>query len=273
MNKHLSTALYTILKPLIGLMFRNGVSFGEFTRIAKHAYIKETEKELIASGQKPTTSSIAIVTGLTRKDVSALRKEAMPKATQGKQQNRAIRVISGWVTDPEFCDSEGNPKVLDVQGKKNSFEKLVTRHSGDMPYKALIKELVRIDAVELIDKKKVALVREAYIPTDDENAKYDVLGEDVSALISTVKHNIVASDQEPRYQRKVCYSKVPAEHLHEFKKLANKENQKLLLKLNAWLVQHDMDTQDEIKSDKPMKVGVGIYYFEDSIESKETEDE
>ena len=273
MNKHLSTALYTILKPLIGLMFRNGVSFGEFTRIAKHAYIKETEKELIASGQKPTTSGIAIVTGLTRKDVSALRKEVTPKAAQGKQQNRAIRVISGWVTDPEFCDSKGQPKVLDIQGKKNSFEKLVTRHSGDMPYKALIKELIRTEAVELIDKKKVALVREAYIPTDDENAKYDVLGEDVSALISTIKHNIVVTDQKPLYQRKVSYSKVPEEHLDEFKKLASKENQKLLLKLNAWLVKHDMDTQTGIKSDKPMKVGVGVYYFEDSNESQETEDE
>ena len=175
-------------------------------------------------------------------------------------------MITGWSTDPDFCDAEGQPKVLDIQGKSNSFEKLVNHHSGDMPYKALIKELIRTEAVEIIDKNKVALIREAYIPSNDENAKYDVLGEDVSLLISTIKHNIVSSDSEPRYQRKVSYDKIPAELLEDFKALANKENQLLLLKLNAWLAQHDMDTQTTIKSDNPMKVGVGVYYFEDLCE-------
>ena len=251
-------------------MFRNGVSFAEFSRIAKHAYIKETEKELLASGEKASTSSIAIITGLTRKDVAALRKEGLPKAEEGKQKNRAIRVITGWLTDPEFCDAKGQPKVLDIHGKNNSFEKLVNHHSGDMPYKALIKELIRTEAVEIIDETKVELIREAYIPSNDENAKYDVLGEDVSLLISTIKHNIISTDSEPRYQRKVSYDKIPAELLEDFKALANKENQLLLLKLNAWLAQHDMDTQTNIKSENPMKVGVGVYYFQDSCELEDS---
>ena len=269
MKTRLSTALYTILKPLISLMVRNGLSFGEFSQIAKHAYIEVIEKELLASGEKATTSSIAIITGLTRKDVAALRKNKTPKSELGQQQNRAIRVIGGWVGDPEFSKKKGKGRTLEIQGKQGSFEALVNRYSGDIPYQALLKELIRSDAVEVINNDMVKLVRAAYIPSTDENSKYDVLGEDASLLISTIKHNIISGDTEPRFQRKVSYTRIPVEHLDEFKKLSNKENQKLLLKLNAWLAQHDTDNNDKINTSETRKVGVGVYYFEDSSEGQE----
>ena len=269
MKTRLSTALYTILKPLISLMVRNGLSFGEFSVIAKHAYIEVIEKELLASGEKATTSSIAIITGLTRKDVAALRKNKTPKSELGQQQNRAIRVIGGWLGDPEFSKKKGKGRILDIQGKQGSFEALVNRYSGDIPYQALLKELIRSNAVEVINNDTVKLVRAAYIPSTDENSKYDLLGEDASLLISTIKHNIISGDTEPRFQRKVSYTRIPVEHLDEFKKLSNKENQKLLLKLNAWLAQHDTDNNDNIKTSETRKVGVGIYYFEDPSEGQE----
>ncbi len=261
MNKRLSNAIYTILKPLVGLLFRNGVSFGEFSRLAKLAYIEVTETELAGSGQKVTTSMISISTGLTRKDVSAIRKNPLPKVEQIQKKNRAIRVISAWMSDPQFCTQEGQAKELTIQGKGASFENLVTLHSGDMPYRAMLKELQRINVVELIDDKKVFLIQSAYIPSDDENGKYDFLGEDVSALISTIKHNIVA-EGEPFYQRKVSYDRIPDVHIEAFKELANKENQKLLLKLNEWLAKHDLDHQGHELEIPTKKVGVGVYYFE-----------
>jgi len=273
MNRHLTTAIYAILKPLVGLMYRNGLSFGDFSTIAKHAFIKETEKELLASDQKATTSSLAIITGLTRKDVATLRKQDAPKSEAVIQQNRAIRVISGWVSELGFCDANGDPKILDISGSKNSFEALVQKHSGDIPYKAILKELLRSEAVLVTDNKKVTLIRAAYISSDDENDKYKHLAEDVSQLISTIKHNIISKELEPRFQRKVCYEKVPAEYVDEFKALANQENQKLLVKLNKWLAQHDIDNQVGDETDAPMKVGVGVYYFEDPCEGQETDDE
>jgi len=268
MNKHFSNAIYTILKPLVGLLFRNGVSFDEFSKLAKLAYVEVTEAELVATGQKATTSMISISTGLTRKDVSAIRKSPLPDLEQASQKNRAIRVISAWMTDPQFCTEEGQARVLNIQGDGASFENLVALHSGDMPYRAMLNELLRIQAVELKDDNKVVLIQAAYITSDDENGKYDFLGEDVAALISTIKHNIVAED-EPFYQRKVTYDKIPVDQLATFKKLANRENQKLLVTLNNWLAQHDLDHQGE-ESSKPVvptkEVGVGVYYFENAAD-------
>jgi len=266
MNNNLSTAVYSILKSLIGFMFRSGISFGEFSELAKKAYVKEIEKELLASGEKATTSKIAIITGLTRKEVAAIRKEAPLKGGVSQQHNRAVRVISGWLSDSTYCDKQGKAKVLTVQGKKGSFEALVSQYSGDMPYRAVMNELIRTGAVELKEKTKVALIRAAHIPSADDNEKYALLGEDVPLLISTIKHNIMEENLEPFYQRKVSYDNVPKEHLEDFKKIAKEENQALLEKLNKWLLAHDMGKKTIIN---PMKVGVGVYYFEEFNETQE----
>jgi hypothetical protein len=262
MNKHLSTALYAILKPLISLMYRNGMGFSEFSQLAKLAYIEVIEKELIRSNQKATTSQIAISSGLTRKEVSSLRKKIAPDQAINIKQNRATRVISAWISDTQFCDQQGKAKVLSILGEDETFEQLVAQYSGDMPHRAMMKELLRTGAIETRENIKVGLLRAAYIPSADENEMYSLLGEDVSLLLSTIKHNITNKENEPLYQRKVSYDRISVEHIVEFRKLAKKENQLLLVKLNSWLAKHDMNKQTVIGNGDSMKVGVGAYYFE-----------
>jgi hypothetical protein len=271
MNKYLSTALYAILKPLIVLMYRNGVAFGEFSHLVKLAYIEVIEKELTESTQKATTSQIAISSGLTRKEVSSLRKELAPHQEKNIDKNRATRVISAWISDSLFCHQNNKANVLNIQGENGSFEQLVNMYSGDMPYKAMMKELLRIGAIETREGNKVALIRAAYIPSDNENEMYDLLGEDVSLLISTIKHNITNKEEKPRYQRKVCYDQIPVENIDEFKEMVAIENQTLLVKLNEWLAQHDMDKQVTKENKESVKVGVGVYYFE--IQNKKSKGE
>jgi len=248
-------------------MFRSGISFGEFSELAKKAYVKEIEKELLKSGEKVTTSKIAIITGLTRKEVASIRKEVPSKTGLSPRHNRAVRVISGWLSAPAFCNKNGKPKILKIQGDKNSFEALVSQYSGDIPYRAMMNELIRTGAVELKDKNRVSLIRAAHIPFNDDgdgdNEKFALLGEDVPLLISTIKHNILEDKLEPRYQRKVCYPHIPEKHIKAFKKIANSENQKLLETLNHWLSKHDTNKEPASASNKTVKVGVGAYYFEE----------
>lgn len=271
MNKHLSNSILLLLRPLIGLMNQNGIAFGDFSRLVKQAYIQETERELVQLGEKPTTSKIAIITGLTRKDVSALRKEGFPKLEASMQKNRAVRVLSGWISDLEFCDSEGRANILPLLGKQNSFESLVSRYSGDMPYKSMQQELERIKSIRITENNEVELIRGAYIPSGEEESKYQILGEDVALLVSTIKHNILDVDAPPFYQRKVSYDSVPAKYIDDFRKIANKGSQQLLVKLNKWLAQHDTDREPKVEADKPMKVGVGLYYFEEEANDSATQ--
>lgn len=269
MSKPLTTAILTIFKPLVSLMLRSGISFGEASTLLKQAYVHEAENELQASGEKTTTSRISIITGLTRKDVAFLRKETSPHDLKTVNHNRAIRVIGGWNGDSKYCNDEGNAKVLQIQGHSESFESLVNKYSGDMPYRAVLNELIRTGAVEKIGNDNVVLVRSAYVSSDDENEKYSLLGEDVTLLVKTIKHNITASKNDVHYQRKVLYDNIPRRYTDEFKALANRENQLLLLKLNSWLIQQDMDNNKQKMEEEAVTLGVGIYYFEESTKKNE----
>jgi hypothetical protein len=267
MKDALSSAVLAILRSLIALMYRRGISFGEFTQLAKVAYTKEVEQELIKANEKVTTSRIAIITGLTRKEVAAIRKQKTIKIEHTQKHGRAIRVLTAWASNASFNDKKGQALILDVQGEGISFESLVSQFSGDMPYRAMLNELIRTGSVELIDKNKVKLLRVAHIPTNqDDNEKYTILGEDVPLLISSIKHNIINTDESPFYQRKVCYNDISRKHIAEFKALANHENQALLERLNNWLAEHDAERPD---SNSSVKVGVGVYYFEEQQSSVE----
>ncbi|MGF1644396.1 MAG: DUF6502 family protein [Thiotrichales bacterium] len=276
MNQALISAIYTILRPLVRILFRKGVAYGEISQVVKQVYVDVVRSELAATGQKATTSRIAVITGLTRKDVAQLLKAGGANAQSDRRANRVVRVIGGWLTDAEFRDANGDPAVLPLGEGPRGFEALVARYSGDMPYRAVLDELVRIGAVELTAARSVRLLTAAYLASDESDG-FDVMGGDVALLISTIDHNLRADAPERRFQRKVSYDNLPSEAVAVFKRLAAAKSQSLLLELNEWLAHHDRDHNPNVTGSDRIKAGIGIYYFEEAQREKnpieETHDE
>jgi hypothetical protein len=265
MNKILYTACYLILKPLVRILLRKGISFGELSQIAKRVYVQVAEDNLTKKKTRVTTSQIAIITGLTRKDVANLRKLSVDESAPTVRYNRGVRVIDGWKKDKDFNSSDGKPAKLPLLGGKQSFEQLVERYSGDMPYRAMLQELERIHAVEVAEDNSIRLLVDDYIPRGDEDAILDILGSDVGDLIMTFDYNLLAEKDEHRYQRKVAYNNLPIEAIAPFKEMVRKDAQDLLVKFNTWLAENDRDSSPEVKGTGKVKAGVGIYYFEERL--------
>lgn len=267
MQKILHSIIFHILRPLVRILHQRGVSFGEFSQIARQVYVETAEAALLQAGEKATTSRIAITTGLTRKDVAQLRQSEADSDLTATKYNRSVRVISGWLSDVEFQDAQGDPAVLSLQGQEKSFEALVSRYSGDMPYRAMLKELEHSGLVQLSDKDELSLLSDAYIPKQDEAEKLAILGSDVSLLINTIDHNLQQSGQQPYFQRKVSYDNLPEHAVETFKSMVNQDSMELLLKFNKWLAKHDKDSNPASKGSGKIRAGVGIYYFEQSLEA------
>ncbi|MFQ5560845.1 MAG: DUF6502 family protein [Nitrospinota bacterium] len=255
-----------VLRPLTKILLRNGISFKEFSELARWVYVSVAGNEFQIEGKKQSKSRISVITGLSRKEVQKLKNRDISELIEGSEYNRAARVINGWVHDKRFS-VKGAPRVLNLEEEPNkkelSFKSLIKIFSGDMPFRAVLDELKNVGAVRIVKDDKVELIVRAYIPVGDEEAMVKILGNDVSDLISTVNNNIEHKNEKPFFQRTLSYDNVPLESVPVFQEFSSKEAQTLLEKLNAWLMDHDRDSNPDVKGTGRKRIGLGVYYFEE----------
>jgi len=257
----LRAAIRRLLVPLVKILLRHGVPYQVFAEEAKKVFLDVADAEFALSGRKQSSARVAILTGISRKEISRMRNnsEATASGTQDTV-NRAARVISAWVTDPEFQAAPGEPMELAIDGNEPSFTSLVRKHSGDMLVRAMLDELVRVGAVEVHDRH-ARLVNRAYIPANSEVEKLRILGTDVAALIETINHNLLHKDT-PLFQRKVYYNNLPKEALTEIRALSREHGQQLIELVDKLMQTHDRDVNPESQGQGQCAAGVGVYYFE-----------
>ncbi|HEY9025999.1 MAG TPA: DUF6502 family protein [Burkholderiaceae bacterium] len=268
MQSALATALARLLRPLVRLLLRHAVPYSAFDAVARRVYVEAAMEDFALPGRKPTASRASILTGLTRKDVQRLLAEpAAPAEAASAQYNRAARVLGAWVRETEYRDGQGAARALEIDGD-GGFAQLVRRHSGDMPVRAVLDELVRMGAVREREDGRVELVQRAFVPQASTLQKINILGADVAALVDTIDHNIEHGATDPRYQRKVMHVGIPVDVLPAFRELSAAHAQALLEKLDAWLSPRDLKHLNLPAGATPPKtarVGLGIYYFEQVI--------
>lgn len=264
----LQAALLRLLKPLVRLMLRHGLSLGAFVELAKRAYVELAMGEFAIPGRKPSISRAAIITGMTRKEVARIA-HLPGLAAAGVQDtyNRAVRVIGGWVRDAAFHNAQGRPAPLPLEGRQGTFAALVRRYSGDVPFRAVLDELVRVGAVQLDERGTVHLMQEVYVPEPADNGKLGILGTDVADLINTIDHNLSHPADHSRLQLSVAYDNLPHEPLQAFRASAAAEGLALLQRFDRELASLDRDANPASQGAGRMRAGIGIYYFEEECDS------
>lgn len=260
LHNTLSSAVLTLLRPLVRILLRNGVPYGAFAELAKKTFVDVAAEDFGEDGKKVTISRISALTGVTRKEAKRLQELASPEAGASRERyNRAVRVISGWVNDREFHDERGEPADLPVEGEQGSFSALVRRFSGDVPTKAMLTVLLAAGTVAQVDGK-IRLINHAYIPGNDPVDKITILGSDAGELMATIDHNLTAASADLHFQRKVSNHALRDDAVNEFKRLSHSKAQALLEDLDDWLNRHEAAQGDEEQSSR--YVSMGIYYFE-----------
>ena len=267
----LSRAVVKILNPVVRLLLKYEVSHSEFSELAKRSYVEVAYKYFAIPGRKKTYSRVAVLTGLSRKEVVRLTKleQDQPPVTKGPL-NRAARVIGGWLHDPDFNDKDNNPLTLALRGDGATFEELVARYSGDITARAILDELVRVGAVEKVDKETVKLCHHSYIPEGSDPEKVDVMATCAADLLDSAVHNISSENKDDAYfQRQVAYSDIPESVIDEFKQLSHAKSLALLMEMNDWLAKKKKAVKPS-EGENTGRVGVGIYYIQNN---KNDEDE
>jgi len=273
-----------LLRPLVRLMLKRGVAYGQFAELAKQAFVDVARRDFVVPGRKVTVSRVAVLTGLTRKEAKRLLDEQAPADSGNPRRriNRAARVLSAWVQDEAYHDGRGAPASLpfDRDDEGATFSQLVAAHGGDVTPRAVLDELIRVGAVRRLKDGRLRPVERVYVPHADEGEKLVILGTDVGDLIATIDHNLDAKVGETFFQRKVAYDNLPPAYLDELRALVRSDAQALLERFDADMAAHDRDaspatrgrrapTQAEEEETGRRRAMVGIYYFEDEADEDE----
>lgn len=260
----LHSAVMHLLRPLVRILLNHGVPFATFAEIARWVYVEVADKEFGIEGRKQTDSRISIITGLTRKDVARVKAVEKPEdRASALSYNRAARVVSAWARDYPMEGTASGVAPLPLEGSRRSLADLVRRHSGDMPVRAVVDELLRVGAIRLRDSGEAELLHRHYLPPQGERRKLVYLGDDVADLIATIGHNLAAKPADTMFQRKVFYDNVPLEHLPAVRAAARKRGEAAIDALVGEMAAHDRDANPKVAGTERYRAMVGIYYHEE----------
>lgn len=257
-------ALARLLRPIVRVLLHNKVSYHTFDAIARQVFVEVAERDFALDGRKQTNSRIAVITGLSRKEVLRIKRlEPLADQQLDRQFHRAARVLAAWSHGGDFADQDGTPRVLPFDGERGSFSALVGQHSGDMPARAVLDELAAAGVVRVDEQRRVHLLKKAYVPSNDATQIMKILGTDVGDLAETISHNLGAGEQDSRFQLKVAYDNLPRESIERFHQMVSEQGYDLLVEFDRWLSQQDRDINPEVEGQGRVRAGVGIYFFQE----------
>jgi len=269
LKQGLLAAYRRLMKPLIRILIRNGVAYGEFAEVAKEVYIDVASNDFKVAHRKMSQARIAILTGLTRKEVARLLSGDKKNGEElQSNRNRVTRVLTAWHTDPDFTGPYGLPLELQFEGKDDThdFRELVKRASGDMAPRAMLDELLRIGVAKETEEGWFKVLTRTYVPEGIAPDSLERMARVIANFISTIDHNI-AADEEGRLERQVYADHgVRPEDFPRLRAYLIDRSQVLLEEIDNWLSQLDRPNP---KDEKTIFTGLGVYhYIEDASDKK-----
>jgi len=260
---HLRSAISLMFKPLIRLMIAQGVTHAEFSETAKEVYVEIALKHFETEG-RINRSRVAILTGLTRKEVKNVIDRNLKSGFQEKTYSRPERVLTGWYSDPAFQGPYGIPLELPYESEDDgtSFTELVKRYSGDMAPRQMLNQLVAAGSVVEIEGRYKAINR-AYLHSQLSPSAISRLGEVGYRVFSSAAKNIDRrEDGERHFDRMVFADDGCTDHVISlFDEYIRSRGQKFLEELDVWFSsRRDLNRSGESRKETGLYM---VHYVED----------
>jgi hypothetical protein len=271
-QEDLRLALRMMLKPLVKLLISQGVSHADFSGAAKDVFVEMAIRHF-DEGLKINQSRVAILTGLTRKEVKNVIDRAMTARSHGKNFSRPSRVLVGWHSDPRYTGPYGVPLELSYEFDKSddrpSFKELVKSYSGDMAPAQMLKELIRVGAVVKLETGNYRAVRREFEPERLSPELLERFGDVTHNFFSTAAKNIEKKGQRAGLFERVVYAEEAQsdEILAQFDDFIKQRGQDFLEELDNWFVLRQGMSD---KAPERRETGFGMYHYVEDKQDKES---
>lgn len=268
----LLSALESILRPIVKLMLQSGISYTEFASVAKSVFVRVASDDYKRRGRPANYSQVSAMTGISRKEVSKLRKQGpLERWTPDMETSPVNTLLHEWHFDKDFSDGLGTAHRLPYEGPV-SFSTLVSRYAGDIPPGAMRSILQNAGILSHDSDGLLSVSQKGFYSRQFNEDFVRGLGFSFSSLGSTLVHNATVNRRtDITNERKRDLSRLErtlwSEHMTD----------REVAKLKAWVEEAAPQFLDEAqklvgkseirsgeRADLPRRaVGVGIYYFEE----------
>ena len=264
------SAFAVAARPLVRMVLRCGVTWKEIAELLKTVYVDVASTDYGKRGRRANASRVAILTGLSRRDVKRARDRLASAAADAlapiapiAKINHASRVLTGWFQDPDFLDAKGKPRLLEVAGDRG-FEGLTKRYAQDIPSTAMLKELKAVGAVAATARGRLRPKMRYYSPAAPDEEAVLRSGSVLEDLGSTVAENLVRAEERTRFEGRATNARVARGARRKFRDYIESRGMAFLEDIDRWLSQHEStDTEG-----KTVRLGIGVYQIQDDGERK-----
>jgi len=254
----------TLMRPLVRILLRNGVSYGEFAELLKSVFVDSAQDVLQMPGSKQSVPRLAISTGLSRFEVGRLldRSDAEFEAL-AKKFDRIGSILTGWHQDADFIGPYGIPYevVASAPVGRRSFAELVRRYTPDVPAEEMLDELKRINAVLELGNGCYRVVSRSYIPAPEDPGKFHEMAVAFTDLAKTLDQNLKPEASDKLFERRVWTpTGIAPEAAIQFDEFVKDRGQQFLELLDDWLTTKETFA-DKARMETRVRVGVAMYMF------------
>jgi Family of unknown function (DUF6502) len=187
----LAISLRRLLRPLVRIMLREGLTYSHFAAIAQMAFVESAAKDFVGKEMKSSSSSVCALTGTTTQEVTAvlLEQERFDSSELLEVSNPFARVLHGWHNDRDYVGPYGFPVDLPFEGSPLSFTNLTSRHAKGVSPQVVLKELKRVDAVTEVGVNVWKPLKQEYIEPSLSPENLGRMASLVESLLSTLENN------------------------------------------------------------------------------------
>src|SRR5580658_4504873 len=101
-----------LLRPLVRLMVRGGITFPVLTDVLRHLFVEVAVNDILTQPKARTDSRISLLTGVHRKEIKRFREMPPDTAAAPEIVTIASQIIARWLGSPAYVDGAGRPKPL-----------------------------------------------------------------------------------------------------------------------------------------------------------------
>ena len=269
-RQRLLKVVFEVMRPFARLLLDAGVGYRDFSRVARLAFIDVSRRHYGVRGRHTNTARVAVMNGLSRKEVSRLGVEIKRFSDSELPIGLAPPdVLHFWQQDPDYLSEDGAPLDIPFEGDGPSFSKLVRRYGGDVTAGAMRSELKRVGALVELEDGRLSLVKPYFVPSGTEERLLLSLQQNVRALISTVAYNSDTPRKGPgRIERFVYSDCLTSDQIDSLRSSIRLSVEAYTKQVDESLAAMELANSRSNAQLAGRTVAVGVYFFEEDEYSR-----